>query len=82
MYDSLMRDMQPINFVFTELLPYHITAKDRVLKENIHTIAKFYKQVKAEKLEQIRKGNVGTDLFSILLSEGGDVYDEDDVDDL
>lgn len=31
-------------------------------------------KVKAEKLEQIKKGKVGIDLLSILLSEGGDVY--------
>lgn len=50
MYDSLMRDFQPINFVFTELLPYHITAKDKTFKENISTIAQYFRKVKAEKL--------------------------------
>ena len=30
--------------------------------------------VTAQKLEQISKGNIGTDLFSILLSEGSDIY--------
>ena len=28
-----------------------------------------------EKLKEIKSGKVGTDLFSILLNEGGDIYD-------
>ena len=34
----------------------------------------FFIKIKAEKLEEIRQGKVGVDLFSILLNEGGDVY--------
>jgi len=75
--DSMMRDLQPLNLIFNELLPYSITAKDKVLCQNNHTIVEFFKEVRAEKLEQIKQGKIGTDLFTILLTEGGQVYGED-----
>jgi hypothetical protein len=49
--DAMMRDMQTINMLFTELLPYTITPRDRVYSENNQTIVKFFKEVRAAKLE-------------------------------
>lgn len=69
--ESMMRDLQTVNMLFSELLPYTITPKDKVLVQNNRTIIEFFKEVRAEKLEQIREGKIGTDLFSILLTEGG-----------
>lgn len=38
-------------------------------------LIEFFNRIKDEKLADIRKGNdVGCDLFSIMLSEGGDIY--------
>ena len=75
--ESMMRDLQTLNLLFTELLPYNITPKDRVLSQNNRTIVEFFKEIKAEKLKQIKHGKIGTDLFTILLTEGGHVYGED-----
>jgi hypothetical protein len=75
--ESMMRDLQTLNLLFTELLPYNITPKDRVLSQNNRTIVEFFKEIKAEKLEQIKQGKIGTDLFTFLLTEGGHVYGED-----
>jgi len=72
-----MRDMQTLNLLFTELLPYNITPRDKVYRQNNLTIVEFFKQVRDEKLEQIRQGKIGTDLFSILLTEGEEVYGKD-----
>lgn len=77
---SMMRDLQLLNLFFPELLPYNITPRDHVFCQNNRTILEFFKQVRAEKLEQIKQGNVGTDLFSILLTEGGEVYGENSSD--
>lgn len=78
---SMMRDLQLINLLFPELLPYNITPRDHVFCRNNRKILEFFKQVRAEKLEQIKQGKVGTDLFSILLTEGGEVYGENSSDD-
>jgi len=75
--DAIMRDMQTLNLLFTELLPYNITPRDQIFSQNNRTIVAFFKQVRDEKLEQIRQGKIGTDLFSILLTEGGEVYGKD-----
>ena len=75
--ESMMRDLQTLNLLFTELLPYNITPKDQVLSQNNRTIVEFFKEIKAEKLEQIKQGKIGTDLFTILLTEGGHVYGDD-----
>lgn len=69
--------MQTLNLLFTELLPYNITPRDKVYRQNNLTIVEFFKQVRDEKLEQIRQGKIGTDLFSILLTEGEEVYGKD-----
>ena len=34
MQDSMLRDLQPINLLFTELLPYTITQRDKYFSEN------------------------------------------------
>ena len=75
--ESMMRDLQTLNLLFTELLPYNITPRDQVLSQNNRTIVEFFKEIKAEKLEQIKQGKIGTDLFTILLTEGGHVYGDD-----
>ena len=41
---------------------------------NQGVLVDFFREIKSEKLAQIEQGKVSTDLFSIILSEGGDVY--------
>lgn len=71
---GILRDSQLVNVFFHEMLPYHFTHQDRVYIANLKTLIDFFRKIRAEKLEQIRQGNVGIDLYSIILNEGGDVY--------
>lgn len=71
---GILRDSQSLNMLFPELLSYLLSPKDQYYRQNWKTLINFLKQVKAEKLEQIKQGKVGIDLLSTLLNEGGDVY--------
>ena len=71
---GMMRDGQAINIFFPELLEYCLTPHDRTYVHNIRTLTTFLMKIRDEKLVQIKKGNIGIDLFTILLNEGGDVY--------
>ena len=70
-----MRDTQPHNILLSELLPYLISPRDRVYKKNQETLIQFLKSCRAKKLEEMKQKGPGIDLFSILLSEGSEVYD-------
>ena len=71
---GILRDSQSFYLFFHELLKYLLTPHDRIYHRNWTTLIDFFKKVKAEKLEQIKVGKVGTDLLSTLLNEGEDVY--------
>ena len=71
---AMMRDGQPINLLFPELLPYIITASDKIFRENQITLKNFFSKVKEVKLAGLKEGKKANDLLSILLSEGQDTY--------
>lgn len=72
---AILRDGQAINILFPKLLKYSFTPRDRIYVRNQTVILDFFHRIKDEKLADIRAGKeVGCDLFSIMLDEGGDVY--------
>ena len=72
--ESIVRDAQAVNIFFPELLGYNIAPRDRTLLANVKTLTDWLRSIKVTKLAQIKAGKIGTDLFSILLSEGDDIY--------
>ena len=72
---AILRDGQAINILFPKLLKYSITPRDRIYVRNQTVILDFLHRIKDEKLADVRAGKeVGCDLLSIMLDEGGDVY--------
>jgi len=51
-----------------------LTPHDKVYQQNCKTLSSFTKDLIAKKTEQIKEGNVGVDLLSTIINEGGDVY--------